>query len=196
MEAYLDNSATTRCYESVRDVVVKTMITDYGNPSAMHAKGVEAEQYVKNAAQRAARAMKVQEKEIYFTSGGTESDNWALIGAAMANQRQGKHIITTAVEHPAVSAPLAYLAEQGFQVTVLPVNRMGIISLKDLEDALREDTILVSTMFVNNEIGSLQPVEEIGKLLKDKAQYIMWMLYRLSANTVYSPKNWGWICWR
>ncbi|BFL45881.1 cysteine desulfurase family protein [Lactonifactor longoviformis] len=193
MEAYLDNSATTRCYESVRDVVVKTMITDYGNPSAMHAKGVEAEQYVKNAAQRAARAMKVQEKEIYFTSGGTESDNWALIGAAMANQRQGKHIITTAVEHPAVSAPLAYLAEQGFQVTVLPVNRMGIISLKDLEDALREDTILVSTMFVNNEIGSLQPVEEIGKLLKDKAPGAVYHVDAIQAFGKYRifPKKLG-----
>ncbi|POP33773.1 cysteine desulfurase [Lactonifactor longoviformis] len=193
MEAYLDNSATTRCYESVRDVVVKTMMTDYGNPSAMHAKGVEAEQYVKNAAQRAARAMKVQEKEIYFTSGGTESDNWALIGAAMANQRQGKHIITTAVEHPAVSAPLAYLAEQGFQVTVLPVNRMGIISLKDLEDALREDTILVSTMFVNNEIGSLQPVEEIGKLLKDKAPGAVYHVDAIQAFGKYRifPKKLG-----
>ncbi|MCQ4670748.1 cysteine desulfurase [Lactonifactor longoviformis] len=193
MEAYLDNSATTRCYECVRDVVVKTMMTDYGNPSAMHAKGVEAEQYVKQAAQRTARAMKVQEKEIYFTSGGTESDNWALIGAAMANQRQGKHIITTAVEHPAVSAPLAYLTELGFQVSVLPVNRMGTVSLKDLEDALREDTILVSTMFVNNEIGSLQPVEEIGKLLKDKAPGVVYHVDAIQAFGKYRifPKKLG-----
>ena len=109
MEAYLDNSATTQCFEEVRDIVVKTMMEDYGNPSAMHKKGVEAEQYVKDATEKIAKTLKVQEKEIYFTSGGTESDNWALVGCAYANRRQGKHIISTVFEHAAVSAPLAAL---------------------------------------------------------------------------------------
>ena len=122
MEAYLDNSATTRCYEEVRDIVVKTMMEDYGNPSAMHLKGVEAEKYVKDAAKKIAATLKVQEKEIYFTSGGTEGDNWALMGTALAKQRQGKHIITTVFEHAAVSAPMAWLEEQGFEITRIPVD--------------------------------------------------------------------------
>ena len=108
MEAYLDNSATTRCYEEVKDIVVKTMMDDYGNPSAMHQKGVESERYVKEAAGQIAATLKVQEKEIYFTSGGTESNNWALIGTALANRRQGNHIIISSIEHPAVSAPAEF----------------------------------------------------------------------------------------
>ena len=119
MEAYLDNSATTRCYEEVKDIVVKTMMDDYGNPSAMHQKGVESERYVKEAAGQIAAILKVQEKEIYFTSGGTESNNWALIGTALANRRQGNHIIISSIEHPAVSAPAEFLESQGFEVTRL-----------------------------------------------------------------------------
>ena len=168
MEAYLDNSATTRCTEAVRDVVVRTMMEDYGNPSSRHMKGVEAERYVREARETIARTMKVKEKEIYFTSGGTESDNWALIGAAMANRRAGMHLITTAVEHAAVLMVMQYLEEQGFRVTYLPVDEKGHISLQDLEDALSDDTILVSMMFVNNEIGTIEPVAEAGKLIKRK----------------------------
>lgn len=193
MEVYLDNSATTRCYEQVKDIVVQTMMNDYGNPSAMHTKGVTAEQYVRKAAQRIAKVMKVQEKEIYFTSGGTESDNWALIGAAMANQRQGKHIITTSVEHPAVSAPLAYLEEQGFQITRLSVGREGVLSLEELEKALRKDTILVSTMYVNNEIGAVEPVEQVGRLLKEKAPQALYHVDAIQAFGKYRiyPKKMG-----
>ena len=168
MEAYLDNSATTRCYEEVKDIVVRTMMEDYGNPSSMHMKGVEGERYLKEAAGRIAKTLKAEEKEIYFTSGGTESDNWALIGSALANQRQGKHIITTAIEHPAVSAPLAFLEEQGFSVTRLGVDREGKMSLEELEQAITSETILVSVMFVNNEIGAVQPIAEIGDLIKKK----------------------------
>ena len=168
MEAYLDNSATTRCYEEVRDIVVKTMMENYGNPSSMHLKGVEAEKYVKEAAREIARTLKVQEKEIYFTSGGTESDNWALIGTAMANQRRGKHIITTVFEHAAISAPAAWLEEQGFEVTRVPVDSRGNLSMEELAAAIREDTILVSAMYVNNELGAVLPVEEIGALIKEK----------------------------
>ena len=168
MEAYLDNSATTRCYEEVRDIVAKTMMEDYGNPSSMHLKGVEAEKYVKEAAREIARTLKVQEKEIYFTSGGTESDNWALIGTAMANQRKGKHIITTVFEHAAISAPAAWLEDQGFEVTRVPVDSRGNLSMEELAAAIREDTILVSAMYVNNELGAVLPVEEIGALIKEK----------------------------
>lgn len=168
MEIYLDNSATTRCYEEVKDIVVKTMREDYGNPSSMHRKGSEAEKYLREAAQTLAGLMKVQEKELIFTSGGTESNNWALFGTAMAHHRQGKHIITTAVEHAAVAAPLAALEDQGFTVTRLPVDRRGRVKLQALEEALTEETILVSAMYVNNEIGSLEPIGEMGQIIKEK----------------------------
>lgn len=168
MEAYLDNSATTKCFDEVKDIVVKTMTEDYGNPSAMHLKGVEAEKYVKEAAAAIAKTLKVQEKEIFFTSGGTESDNWALVGTALANCRQGKHIITTSFEHAAVSAPLNWLKEQGYELTVIPVDEKGNLSMEELEAAMRPDTILVSTMYVNNEVGAVVPVEAAAKLVHEK----------------------------
>ena len=166
MEVYLDNSATTRCYDEVAELVYKVMCKDYGNPSSLHHKGVEAEQYLRYARQTLAGLMKVNEKEILFTSGGTESDNIALIGAAMAHYRRGRHLITTRMEHPAVLQTMAYLEKQGFEVTYLPVDRLGRISLEDLERAIRQDTILVSIMHVNNEIGSVQPIAEAGELVK------------------------------
>ena len=132
MEAYLDNSATTRCYESVRDIVVKTMMEDYGNPSAMHRKGMEAERYLKEAQETIARILKVQPREILFTSGGTESNNLALVGTAMANQRNGRHLITTSVEHAAVREPVRHLEELGFEVTVLPVDETGVVRMEAL----------------------------------------------------------------
>jgi len=169
MEAYLDNSATTRVSEAVRDVVVKVMMEDFGNPSSKHMKGVEAEKYLRESREIIARTLKVNEKEIYFTSGGTEANNWALIGTAMANKRAGNHIITTAIEHPAVLQPMMYLKEQGFEVTFLPVDETGLISLDDLRKELRPDTILVSMMYVNNEIGAKEPVEEAAKLVHELA---------------------------
>ena len=168
MEAYFDNSATTRCFEEVKDIVVKTMMGDFGNPSAMHQKGVDAERYVKESATTLAQILKVTDKEILFTSGGTESNNLALIGGALANKRSGNHIITTAVEHAAVSQPVAFLQEQGFEVTILPVDENGQISLEELEAAIREDTILVSMMQINNEMGAIEPVAEAGALIKKK----------------------------
>ena len=168
MEAYLDNSAPTRCYEEVRDIVGKTMMEDYGNPSAMHLKGVQAENYLKEALQEIGKTLKVPEKEIYFTSGGTESDNWAVIGTALANQRRGKHIITTAFEHSAVSAPVKWLEERGFEVTRVPVDEEGRLSLEEFEKSLREDTILVTAMYVNNEVGALVPIEDMGRLIHEK----------------------------
>ena len=165
-EVYLDNSATTRCLESVANIVAKVMCEDYGNPSSMHMKGVQAENYVKMARMVIAKNLKVNEKEIFFTSGGTESDNWAIIGAAMANHRAGNHLITTCIEHPAVLRTMEYLETQGFQVTYLPVDEFGRIRLQDLENALTPNTILVSIMHTNNEIGSLQPIAEAGNLIK------------------------------
>ena len=166
MEVYLDNSATTKAYPCVAELVSKVMVGDYGNPSSMHMKGVEAEHYVRYAREVIAASLKVSEKEIVFTSGGTESDNLALIGAASANMRAGRHIITTAVEHPAVMQTMHYLENQGFQVTYLPVDRYGVIRLDYLRCAVRRDTILVSIMYVNNEVGAVQPVGEAGALLK------------------------------
>lgn len=166
MEVYLDNSATTRCYDEVAELVSKVMCKEYGNPSSMHHKGVEAERYLRYARETLARLLKVNEKEILFTSGGTESDNIALIGTAMANHRRGRHLITTRMEHPAVLQTMAYLEHQGFEVTYLPVDHEGRISLNDLERAIRKDTILVSIMHVNNEIGSVQPIAEAGELIK------------------------------
>lgn len=193
MEAYLDNSATTRCLEQVRDVVVKTMMEDYGNPSSRHLKGMEAEKYLRDAREKIARTMKVNEKEIFFTSGGTESNNWALIGAAMANRRVGNHIITTTVEHAAVLQPMLYLEEQGFRITWLPVDRYGRVSLSDLEAAVCEDTILASVMYVNNEVGALEPVEEIGCFLKEKHPGVLFHVDAIQAYGKYRilPKKMG-----
>ena len=168
MEAYLDNSATTCVYQETADLVCDLMVNHYGNPSAMHQKGVEAEQYIRTAQETLAKILKVKEKEIFFTSGGTESDNWALIGTAMANKRTGNHIITSAIEHPAVSAPLAFLEEQGFRITRLPVNKEGLVDVNELEEAITPETILVSIMYVNNEIGAVEPIGEIGRRIKAK----------------------------
>ena len=168
MEAYLDNSATTRCLEEVTDKMVHIMREDYGNPSSMHMRGVEAEKYIKEAKAFFASNLKVNEKEIYFTSGGTESNNLALIGCAMANRRAGNHLITTSVEHASVLNTMKYLEEQGFRVTYLPVDEDGRVSLDALKEAICEETILVSCMYVNNEVGAVQPIEEIGKMIKKK----------------------------
>lgn len=174
MEVYLDNSATTRCLPSVAALMTKIMCEDYGNPSSMHRKGVESEKYIRYAKEIIARTLKVQEKEILFTSGGTESDNIALIGTAFANFRSGNHIITTQIEHPAILQTCAYLETQGFEVTYLPVDSNGVIRLADLEKAMTDKTILVSIMHTNNEIGSVQPLAEAGALIK-----------RMNPNTVF-----------
>lgn len=168
MRVYFDNSASTKVADNVIEVMIKTMREDYGNPSAKHMMGVVAEKYVKEATRMIAKTLKVEEKEILFTSGGTESNNIALIGGALANQRRGKHIISTAIEHPAVYEPLGKLVELGFEVTILPVDRAGHICLEELKNAIREDTIIVSTMYVNNEVGAVEPVEEIAKIVHEK----------------------------
>ena len=166
MEAYLDNSATTRCSKDAADMVMQLLTQDYGNPSSMHNKGVIAENYMNDARKKIAKTLKVQEKEICFTSGGTESNNLAIIGTAEANKRSGMHVITTAIEHPSVSNTMVRLEEHGYEVTYLPVDAYGVISLEDLKAAIRPDTILVSLMHGNNEIGAVEPVAEAGTLIK------------------------------
>lgn len=193
MEAYFDNSASTRVLEPVKDIVIKTMTEDYGNPSAKHRKGMEGEQYIKEAAEIIAGTLKVAPKEIIFTSGGSESNNMALIGAATANKRAGNHIISTAIEHPSVYNPLAYLEEQGFSVTYLPVDSQGHLNLKELEEAIRPETILVSIMYVNNEIGAVEPIEDISRIIKKKNPAILFHVDAIQAygKFIIRPKRQG-----
>lgn len=166
MEAYFDNAATTRVAPEVQDVVKRVMDLDYGNPSSRHRKGAEAEKYIKEAQDIIAGTLKAEPKEIIFTSGGTESNNMALIGAAFANRRRGNHIISTRIEHASVYNPLLFLEEQGFRITFLNVDRQGHVDPEELKQAICPETILVSVMMVNNEIGAIEPIEEIGKIIK------------------------------
>ena len=168
MECYLDNSATTRCFDEVIEVVESEMKTYYGNPSSMHKKGFEAEKKIKEATKIIASTLKCEESEIVYTSGGTEADNMALIGIARAYKRQGKHIITSSIEHAAILQTAEYLKEEGYEITYLSTDEKGIVDLKQLEDSIREDTILVSVMGVNNEIGTVQPLEKISEIIKKK----------------------------
>lgn len=193
MEAYLDNSATTRCAESVIGQMVRMMREDYGNPSSLHTKGMEAERCIKEAKAFFAQNMKVSEKEIFFTSGGTESNNMALTGTAIANQRAGKHLITTSIEHPSVLNTMKHLEKQGFSVTCLPVDGNGIVSLEALREAVCEETILVSVMYVNNEIGAVQPIEEIARIVKEKNTGILFHVDAIQAYGKYRifPKRTG-----
>lgn len=167
-EVYFDNSATTQVFDCVRDVMVKTLTEDYGNTAARHIKGVEAEHYIKEAREEIAKSLRVKEKEIVFTSGGTESNNMALIGTALANRRAGNHLITTCIEHASIYNTMSFLEEQGFRVTYLPVDHNGIVSPDALREAICDETILVSVMYVNNEMGAVEPIEEIGKIIKEK----------------------------
>ncbi len=168
MEAYFDNSATTPVYPEVRDLEVKLMEEDYGNPSSLHLKGVKAAGYIKDARERLARLMKVQPKEIVFTSGGTESNNMALIGGALANRRAGNKIITTSVEHASVGSTVDFLKDMGFEVVRIGVDSRGLIDEQQLIDAVDDDTIIVSVMYVNNEIGAVMPIQDLVKRVKEK----------------------------
>lgn len=166
MQVYLDNSATTRPFDDVRELISKIEDETFGNPSSMHLLGVNAEKELRLAKESFAGLLKVKEKEILFTSGGTESDNMALIGCARANCRAGKHLITTKIEHPAVLETMKYLEDEGFKVTYLDVDCSGRVRAEDLKNALCEETILVSIMHVNNEIGSIQAISELSSIVK------------------------------
>lgn len=173
MEVYLDNAATTKVSDNVINQMMKVLKEDYGNPSSMHRLGVKAEQYMKESAQIIANSLKVEPKEIIFTSGGTEANNLALIGAAMANKRKGNHILTTRIEHPSVHEPLLYLEENGFEIGFIPVDASGKIVKDKLYAMIKDETILVSIMYVNNEIGSVQDVAEICIELKNRKKDII-----------------------
>lgn len=173
MEAYLDNSATTKPSKGVCEIMGQVLCEDYGNPSSMHRLGVKAERYVKDAASIIAGSMKVEPKEIIFTSGGTEANNLALIGTAMANRRRANHIITTRIEHPSVHQTLAYLQENGFEVDYAPVDETGRLIKEKLYDLIKENTLMVSIMYVNNEIGSVQEIDELAAEVKNRKKDII-----------------------
>lgn len=191
-EIYFDNSSTTRPSKAVLEVVEKTMTEDYGNPSSLHRKGMEAESYIKSARAIIAATLKAKEQEICFTSGGTEANNWAVFGAAYAGRRIGRTILTTAMEHPAVSEPVHFLENFGFTVKTIPVDESGRLDLEALSGMLNEDVILVSTMYVNNEIGAVVPVEKVARLVHEKTK----ALYHVDAIQAYGkyricPKQQG-----
>lgn len=181
MEVYLDNAATTMPFPEVRDIMMETMEKEYGNPSSMHMKGVDAEKYVKQARKIIARSMKVDEKEIIFTSGGTEANNQALIGTALANIRKGKHIITTKIEHASVHNPLLFLEEQGFRISFVSVDENGYVNMEELLNEICDDTILISIMYVNNEIGTLEDISSIGKAVKQKKTDVLFHVDAIQA---------------
>jgi cysteine desulfurase len=166
MEIYLDNSSTTRPYPQVVDKMVQALTEDYANPSAAHRKGVEVEKEIKIIRQNIARAVGANDKEIYFTSGGTESNNTVIRGVANLYKKRKNHIISTNIEHPSVLNTLKDLEEDGFEVTYLEVEKNGVIDFEEFKNSIRPTTCLVTIMHVNNEIGSIQPVKEIGKYLK------------------------------
>lgn len=193
MEAYLDNSATTKVFDSVKDIMVNALIVDYGNPSSKHRKGMEAEQNLKEAINKIAKSIKAEPKEIIFTSGGTESNNMALIGAALANQRAGKHIITTKFEHPSVHNPLIFLEEHGFRVSYISVDSDGHVNMEELLNEICDETILVSIMYVNNEVGAVQDIAEISKQIKAKKPEVLFHVDAIQAFGKYRiyPKRMG-----
>ncbi len=189
MEVYFDNAATTKIIPEVREIMLETMDVEYGNPSSMHIKGVQAENYLRNARNIIAKQLKCESKEIIFTSGGTESNNLALLGLALANKRAGNHIITTGIEHASVYNPVLYLQDLGFRVTFLKVDARGKVDLQHLRESLDEDTILVSTMAVNNEIGAVEPIEEIAAIIKEyNGEHDKNILYHVDAIQAFGKR--------
>ncbi|QCJ43742.1 cysteine desulfurase [Bacillus sp. S3] len=169
---YLDNSATTKPFKEVLDSFVTVSSEYFGNPSSLHSLGGQAEKLLSQAREQLAKLIKVKPAEIYFTSGGTESNNIAIKGAARLNRNKGRHIITSSVEHASVRAAMEELEQEGFEITYLPVDENGRVGVDDVEKAIRKDTILISIMQVNNEVGSVQPITEIGEILKNYSQIL------------------------
>ncbi len=193
MDVYFDNAATTKPYSEVIDIMTETLTGEYGNPSSKHRKGFIAEQYVKQATQIVASTLKVQPKELIFTSGGTESNNLALIGTALANKRSGNHIITSAFEHPSVYNALTSLEDFGFKIDFIPVDEYGKISPDKLCEMITSETIMVSIMFVNNEVGSVQDIKVISNAIKQKKKDILLHVDAIQAYGKYAidPKKLG-----
>lgn len=168
-ELYLDNSATTRVSDTVAEKVYKMMVENYGNPSSLHSKGLQAQHSVEDTRNTLANALGVTSSEIYFTSGGTEANNLAVIGTALCKRKTGNKIVTSAIEHSSIIDSCKYLETLGFEVVYLPVEKNGAVSVESLENAIDENTILVSLMYVNNETGVIQPVEKIPRIIKRKS---------------------------
>ncbi|MDQ1275809.1 MAG: cysteine desulfurase [Euryarchaeota archaeon] len=164
---YMDHAATTFIKQEVVESMLPFLKDHFGNPSSLYSIGREGKEAIETARGKLAKALGARPEEIYFTSGGTESDNWAVKGTAFARRKKGKHIITTPIEHHAVLYPCEYLETQGFDVTYLPVDKYGLVDLEELEDAIREDTILISVIYANNEIGTIEPIPEIGKIARE-----------------------------
>ncbi|MDN5331535.1 MAG: cysteine desulfurase [Tepidanaerobacteraceae bacterium] len=209
-EVYLDNSATTKVAKEAVDAMVHALTLAFGNPSSLHRKGMEAEKIVNKAREKLALFLGVKAREIYFTSGGTESNNLAIKGAAYARKRYGKHLITTSIEHPSVLDVFKQLEEEGFSVTYLNVDEKGHINLVELKQAIKSDTILVSIMYVNNEVGSIQPIHDAAKIISQNKNTLFHVdavqafgkvplipnlsgvhLLSLSAHKIYGPKGVG-----
>ncbi len=193
MEAYLDNAATTRVSEKAAEIAEKVMREDYGNPSSKHIKGFDAEQYIKNSAKTIADSLKVQPKEIIFTSGGTESNNMALSGAAFSRMRSGKRIISTCFEHASVYSPLLALKDFDFDIDFAPVDELGHVKIDELLKLIDENTTLVSVMYVNNEVGAVQDIAAISKAVKEKKPDIIFHVDAIQAYGKYriNPKKEG-----
>ncbi len=166
MEAYFDNAATTKAASEVVDIMMKVLSEDYGNPSSKHTKGLDAEEYIDNSRKIIADTLKCDAKNIIFTSGGTEANNHALIGTALAYERTGKHIITTAFEHASVNEPLLFLEKKGYEISFVSVDNEGHVDADELKSMVRDDTILVSVMHVNNEVGALQDIKKLSEAVK------------------------------
>jgi cysteine desulfurase len=206
---YLDHSATTPLDRRVFEEMKPYFSLKFGNASSLHSFGREASEAVERARERVAKALNCSPSEVYFTSGGTEADNWALKGVAYANRKKGKHIITSSIEHHAVLHVCEYLERNGFEVTYLPVDRYGMVRVEDVERAIRKDTVLISVMHANNEIGTVEPLEEIGKIAREKGVYfhtdgvqsfckiptdvnkLNVDLFSISAHKLYGPKGVG-----
>ena len=193
MEAYLDNAATTRVFPEVRDIMLQVMEKDFGNPSSRHTKGIEAEGYVTKAVQQIAGTLKCQPKEIVLTSGGTESNNMALIGTALANRRAGKHVITTRIEHASIHEPFGRLEQMGYEAQYLPVDHNGHLQPEVLEESVREDTLLVSVMMVNNEMGAVEDIKKLVAVAKQKNPKVIFHVDAIQAYGKYKivPKRLG-----
>ncbi len=209
-EIYLDNASTTKPVDEVVEAILNALKINYGNPSSLHRKGIEAEKLVENTRENIAKLLQVKPNEIYFTSGGTEANNLAIKGTVQAMKRFGNHLITTQIEHSSVLEVFRQLEKEGFEVTYLRVNSNGVVDVEELKSSLREDTILVSVMYVNNEVGTIQPIEEIAKIIKERKNTLFHVdavqafgkvkliprldgidLLTISAHKMYGPKGVG-----